>query len=113
MLETGSELLLDDGRLRLVVEHCGADFAETRIAVGGKLSANKGVNVPGVVLPLTALTAKDQRDLDVALALGADWIALSFVQRPEDVLRRARSSVTELRSCPSSKSRRPSSAWMK
>jgi pyruvate kinase len=67
------------------VERCGADFAETRVAVGGRLSANKGVNVPGVVLPLTALTAKDRRDLDLALELGADWIALSFVQRPEDV----------------------------
>jgi pyruvate kinase len=56
------------------------------VSVGGKLSANKGVNVPDVVLPLTALTKKDRRDLDVALELGVDWIALSFVQRPEDVL---------------------------
>lgn len=85
VLTPGAELLLDDGRLRLVVEQCGPNFAETRVAVGGKLSANKGVNVPGVVLPLTALTDKDRRDLDLALELGADWIALSFVQRPEDV----------------------------
>jgi pyruvate kinase len=85
VLSSGSELLLDDGRLRLVVERCGPDFAETRVVVGGRLSANKGVNVPGAVLPLTALTAKDRRDLDLALELGADWIALSFVQRPEDV----------------------------
>jgi pyruvate kinase len=85
VLAPGSELLLDDGRLRLVVESCGADFANTRVAIGGKLSANKGVNVPGVVLPLTALTAKDHRDLNLALELGADWIALSFVQRPEDI----------------------------
>ncbi|NCT83509.1 MAG: pyruvate kinase [Comamonadaceae bacterium] len=84
-LVPGAELLLDDGRLRLVVERCGADFAETRVAVGGKLSERKGVNVPGVVLPITALTAKDRRDLALALELGADWIALSFVQRPEDV----------------------------
>jgi pyruvate kinase len=84
-LQPGAELLLDDGRMRLIVENCGADFAQTRVAVGGKLSANKGVNVPGVVLPLTALTAKDRRDLDLALELGADWIALSFVQRPEDI----------------------------
>jgi pyruvate kinase len=84
-LVQGTELLLDDGRLRLVVERCGADFAETRVAVGGKLSERKGVNVPGVVLPLTALTAKDRRDLELALELDADWIALSFVQRPEDV----------------------------
>ena len=84
-LVPGAELLLDDGKLRLVVEHCGADFAETRVAVGGKLSERKGVNVPGVVLPITALTAKDRKDLDLALELGADWIALSFVQRPQDV----------------------------
>ena len=84
-LSAGSELLLDDGRLRLVVERCGPAFADTQVVVGGKLSANKGVNVPDVVLPLTALTTKDRRDLDVALELGADWVALSFVQRPEDV----------------------------
>ncbi len=84
-LVPGAELLLDDGRLRLIVERCGADFAQTRVAVGGKLSERKGVNVPGVVLPITALTAKDRRDLDLALELGADWIALSFVQRPEDI----------------------------
>lgn len=85
VLEPGAELLLDDGRLRLVVQKCGPDFAETRVAVGGKLSANKGVNVPDVVLPLSALTPKDHRDLELALELGADWIALSFVQRPEDL----------------------------
>ena len=84
-LVPGAELLLDDGKLRLVVERCGADFAETRVAVGGKLSERKGVNVPGGVLPITALTAKDRRDLALALELGADWIGLSFVQRPEDV----------------------------
>ncbi len=85
-LVAGTELLLDDGRLRLVVEQCGPSFADTRVVVGGKLSANKGVNVPDVVLPLTALTDKDRRDLDVALDMGVDWVALSFVQRPEDVL---------------------------
>lgn len=84
-LVPGADLLLDDGKLRLVVESCGPDFANTRVAVGGRLSERKGVNVPGVVLPITALTAKDRRDLDLALELGADWIALSFVQRPEDV----------------------------
>jgi pyruvate kinase len=85
-LVPGAELLLDDGRLRLVVEACGADFAATRVLAGGRLSERKGVNVPGVVLPLTALTPKDHRDLELALELGADWIALSFVQRPEDVV---------------------------
>ena len=84
-LVPGADLLLDDGKLRLVVERCGADFADTRVVVGGRLSERKGVNVPGVVLPITALTPKDLRDLDLALEMGADWIALSFVQRPEDV----------------------------
>jgi pyruvate kinase len=84
-LVPGAELLLDDGKLRLVVEQCGADFAQTRVLIGGKLSDRKGVNVPGVLLPISALTAKDLRDLELALELGADWIALSFVQRPEDV----------------------------
>ena len=85
-LEPGAELLLDDGKLRLVVERCGADFAETKVLVGGRLSERKGVNVPELVLPITALTDKDRRDLATALELGVDWIALSFVQRPEDVL---------------------------
>ncbi|MDH5540383.1 MAG: pyruvate kinase [Rhizobacter sp.] len=84
-LQPGAELLLDDGKLRLQVERCGNDFAETRVKVGGVLSERKGVNVPGVELPITALTDKDRRDLALALELGADWIALSFVQRPRDV----------------------------
>jgi len=84
-LEPGAELLLDDGKLRLQVERCDAASADTRVLVGGRLSERKGVNVPGVLLPISALTAKDRADLDAALALGADWIALSFVQRPEDL----------------------------
>jgi pyruvate kinase len=84
-MSVGTELLIDDGKVRLRVERCGDDFAETSVVVGGKLSDRKGVNVPNAVLPLSALTEKDRSDLSVALDLGADWIALSFVQRPEDV----------------------------
>ncbi|HUK58630.1 MAG TPA: pyruvate kinase [Stellaceae bacterium] len=84
-LEPGTELLLDDGNIRLKVETCGKDFAETAIVTGGDLSDRKGVNVPNAVLPLSALTPKDRSDLAFALELGADWIALSFVQRPDDV----------------------------
>ena len=84
-LETGTELLLDDGKLRLRVDAFGADFADTTVLVGGVLSDRKGVNVPGVVLPISPLTAKDRADLDFGLALGVDWVALSFVQRPEDI----------------------------
>ncbi|WP_119156926.1 pyruvate kinase [Caldimonas tepidiphila] len=84
-LEPGADLLLDDGRVHLRVERHGRDFAETRVVTGGHLSERKGVNVPGVVLPLSALTEKDRCDLDFGLTLGVDWIALSFVQRPEDI----------------------------
>ena len=84
-LEPGAELLLDDGRIRLRVETCGADFAETRVITGGKLSDRKGVNLPGVLLPLSPLTEKDRQDMAFGLDLGCDWVALSFVQRPEDV----------------------------
>ena len=85
-LRDGTNLLLDDGRIRLRVEGHGKDFAETRVVTGGELSERKGVNVPDVVLPLSALTAKDRQDLDFGLTLGVDWIALSFVQRPEDIV---------------------------
>jgi pyruvate kinase len=107
-LEAGTELLLDDGKLRLRVDACGADFADTTVLVGGTLSDRKGVNVPGVVLPISPLTAKDRADLDFGLALGVDWVALSFVQRPEDCARRASSSATAPGSWPSSRSRRRS-----
>ena len=84
-LEKGTELLLDDGRLRLRVERAGSDFAETRVIAGGRLKSRKGVNVPNAVLPIAALTEKDRSDLAFALDLGVDWVALSFVQRPDDV----------------------------
>ena len=91
-LEAGTELLLDDGKLRLRVDAFGPDFADTTVLVGGALSDRKGVNVPGVVLPISPLTAKDRADLDFGLSLGVDWVALSFVQRPED-LREAREII--------------------
>src|SRR6267154_1840596 len=84
-LHPGTELLLDDGKVRLRVIDCGADFADTECLVVGTLSDHKGVNVPGAVLPISAMTEKDRADLSFALAQGADWVALSFVQRPEDV----------------------------
>ena len=84
-LHPGTELLLDDGKVRLRVIDCGADFADTECLVGGTLSDHKGVNVPGAVLPISAMTEKDRADLSFALGQGADWVALSFVQRPEDV----------------------------
>ena len=84
-LTPDADLLLDDGRLRLKVQACGPDFAETEVVTGGPLTDRKGVNVPGVVLPISPLTDKDRKDLRFGLDLGADWVGLSFVQRPEDV----------------------------
>ena len=83
-LVPGTTLLVDDGRIRLAVTAHGEGFAETKVAVGGELSDRKGVNVPGVVLPLSAMTDKDRRDTAFGLELGVDWIALSFVQRAAD-----------------------------
>ncbi|MDH4651509.1 pyruvate kinase [Pseudomonas sp. JS3066] len=85
-LEPGMNLLLDDGRLRLQVTASHADAVETTVIAGGELSDRKGVNVPEAVLQLSPLTAKDRRDLDFGLDLGVDWVALSFVQRPEDII---------------------------
>ncbi|HJP20811.1 MAG: pyruvate kinase [Alphaproteobacteria bacterium] len=84
-LEVGTEVLIDDGRIRLRVDKVEADQAQTEVLAGGEISDRKGVNLPGAVLPITALTDKDRGDLQFALDLDVDWVALSFVQRPEDV----------------------------
>ena len=85
VMRPGVRLLIDDGRLVFAVTACTADRIETQVMVGGTISNNKGLNLPDVVLPLAALTDKDRADLAFALEQGVDWIALSFVQRPEDV----------------------------
>jgi pyruvate kinase len=85
VLLPGHELLVDDGKIRLRVERAGPDFAETTIVTGGGLSDRKGVNVPNAVLPIAAMTDKDRADLQFGLETGFDYVALSFVQRPEDV----------------------------
>ncbi|WP_295492785.1 pyruvate kinase [Sphingorhabdus sp. EL138] len=84
-LEVGARLLLDDGKLVLRVTEICPEHINTKIEVGGMLSNRKGLNVPDVVVPIAALTEKDLSDLAFALAQGVDWIAMSFVQRPEDV----------------------------
>lgn len=84
-LEPGAHLLVNDGKIRLKVETCGKDFADCVVLAGGVISNRKGVNVPDVVLPLKALSEKDRADLEFVCQLGVDWLALSFVQRPEDV----------------------------
>ena len=84
-IEPGARLLIDDGKLVLrVSDHDDARIVAT-VEVGGAVSDNKGVNVPDVVVPLPALTDKDRSDLAFAIDEGVDWVALSFVQRPEDL----------------------------
>ena len=78
-------VLLDDGRVSLKVIDCGADYADAEVIAGDELSNHKGLNLPGVQLPIAALTEKDRDDLAFGLDLGVDWVALSFVQRPEDM----------------------------
>ncbi len=85
VLKPGASLLVNDGKIRLKVEECSDGHADCTVVTGGMISDRKGVNVPDVVLPLAALSDKDRSDLEFACALGVDWLALSFVQRPEDV----------------------------
>jgi pyruvate kinase len=84
-LEPGHAVIIDDGKLRLVVTEVGPGRAVTRVVTGGRISSRKGVSLPDTTIPVAAMTEKDRLDLEAGLAAGADWIAVSFVQRPEDV----------------------------
>lgn len=84
-LENGHTLLLDDGRIRMRATAVGEHAITAKIEIGGTLSDRKGVSLPDTVIPFSAMTQKDRKDLDFALDLGVDWIGLSFVQRSEDV----------------------------
>ena len=85
-VSVGDRLLLDDGKLALKATKVGNGAIETEVIYGGKLSDKKGVSLPDTLLPTGALTEKDHADLLAGLAVDADWIALSFVQRPEDII---------------------------
>ena len=91
-VKPGDELLLNDGNIVLEVESCDTCHAVTKVKVGGELSGHKGVNLPNIKLPISAITEKDRDDIEFALKLGVDWISLSFVQQAEDV-REARSLI--------------------
>ncbi len=82
----GHDLLIDDGRVRVRVDGLGSNFIEAEVIVGGVISNRKGINLPGTVLDLSPLTPKDRADLAFGLELGVDWVALSFVQKPSDVI---------------------------
>ena len=84
-LEPGHTILIDDGKLRLRVKEVKAGTAVTEVEIAGKISNKKGVSLPDTTIPVAAMTEKDRSDLEAALDAGVDWIALSFVQRPEDV----------------------------
>jgi pyruvate kinase len=84
-VEPGHTLLLDDGKIRLIVTAATATHIVTQVAVAGRLSDRKGVSFPDSTVPYSALAEKDRSDLDAALDAGIDWIGLSFVQRPEDI----------------------------
>lgn len=84
-LEPGHTVLIDDGKLRLRVKSVKQGSATTTVEVAGKISNRKGVSLPDTTIPVAAMTDKDRSDLEAALDAGVDWIALSFVQRPEDV----------------------------
>lgn len=86
VISAGQNLSLDDGKLRLRVIESDDFSIKAEVVTGGFLSDRKGVNVPDVILPIPVLTEKDHRDLRFALSLGVDWIALSFVQQPEDLI---------------------------
>ena len=85
VLEAGDVLKLDDGKLQLTVTDRRGETVLARADAPGRITDRKGVNLPGRRLPISALTEKDREDLDHALAIGVDYVALSFVQRPEDV----------------------------
>lgn len=82
----GQDLLIDDGRVRVRVTSPGAGYIDATVVVGGAVSNRKGVNLPGTVLDLSPLTEKDRADLAFGLSLGVDWVALSFVQKPGDLI---------------------------
>jgi pyruvate kinase len=86
VVTAGQSLSLDDGKLRLRVIESDDYSIKTEVITGGALSDRKGVNVPDVILPIPVLTEKDHRDLEFALSLDVDWVALSFVQQPEDLI---------------------------
>ncbi|MBX6327755.1 MAG: pyruvate kinase [Pseudolabrys sp.] len=83
--QPGHALLIDDGKIKLVVTEADARRLVTRVEVGGKLSDRKGVSLPDTTVAFSALAEKDRSDLEAALEVGVDWVALSFIQRPEDI----------------------------
>jgi pyruvate kinase len=85
VLQPGHEVLIDDGLVRLRVDSVTAGRASCSVVSGGVVSSHKGVNLPGVPIPIPSLTRKDMDDLELALEIGVDFVALSFVRSAADV----------------------------
>ena len=86
-LKKNSTILIDDGKIQLKVFSVHSDKIQTEVAIGGKISNHKGVNIPNILIKTSPLTKKDILDLDLCVDLSLDYIALSFVQRPTDILK--------------------------
>ena len=84
--EVGHVLLIDDGKVKLQVTGKGDGYIECEVLVPGKIKDRKGVNTPDSILEISPLTPKDRSDLEYMLKIGVDWVALSFVQRPQDII---------------------------
>ncbi|MHB8286655.1 MAG: pyruvate kinase, partial [Caulobacteraceae bacterium] len=84
-MKPGVMLLIDDGKVRLKVTASGEGWADTEVIQGSALSDRKGVALPGAIIPMPAMTDKDHKDLQFALRIGVDWVALSFVQHAADM----------------------------
>ena len=98
VLQIGNDVLIDDGRVKLRVEAVERGRARCEVIVGGVVSSHKGVNLPGVPLPIPSITRKDLDDLEFAMELGVDFVALSFVRSGSDV--RALRTLIEARGSP-------------
>jgi pyruvate kinase len=85
VLKPGHDVLIDDGRVRLHVEHVERSRARCQVVVGGRVTSHKGVNLPGIPIPIPSITRKDAADLQFAMELGVDFVALSFVRSAADV----------------------------
>ncbi len=84
-LKKDSKVLVNDGKIKLVVKEVNENFVSTEVLVGGIISDKKGINVPDQILPLSALSKKDLSDLEFVCSLGIEWLGLSFVQRAKDI----------------------------
>ena len=84
--EVGHNLLVDDGKVKLTVTGKGENYLDCEVVVPGKISNRKGVNTPDSILEISPLTPKDRSDLEYMLSIGVDWVALSFVQKPDDIV---------------------------